>query len=182
MLHGNVVSTHCFVDMDHAGNLVTCHSQTGILVFVGRAPIILYSKHQNTVKTSTFGSKFVAMHILVEHASPGTPKVLCHMLPLWSDPLSIWDFASIHFLHSIVHGPSLLPSLCTVFIFFLYLEQKIPVLQPGPLSKMTPCTCQPQATWQPTAAPCKVQYCAVLLLPTNTAGSGRDLVHPLNMI
>ena len=64
--HGNVVSTHCFVDADHVGNLVTHHSQTGILIFVNRAPIIWYSKHQNTVETSTFGSKFVAMWIEVE--------------------------------------------------------------------------------------------------------------------
>ena len=65
-LHGNVVSTHCFVDVDHVGNLVTCCSRTGILIFVNRAPIIWYSKCQNTVKTSTFGSKFVAMRIAVE--------------------------------------------------------------------------------------------------------------------
>ena len=64
--HGNVVSTHCFVDADHAGNLVTRRSQTGILIFVNRAPIIWYSKRQNTVETSTFGSEFVAMRIAVE--------------------------------------------------------------------------------------------------------------------
>jgi hypothetical protein len=63
---GNVVSTHCFVDADHAGNLVTRRSQTGILLFVNRAPIIWYSKRQNTVETSTFGSEFVAMRIAVE--------------------------------------------------------------------------------------------------------------------
>ena len=63
---GNVVSSYCFVDVDHAGNLVTHHTQTGILIFVNRAPIIWYSMHQNTVETSTFGSKLVAMHIAVE--------------------------------------------------------------------------------------------------------------------
>jgi hypothetical protein len=62
---GNVVSTHCFVDADHAGNRVT-HSQTGILLFLNRAPIVWYSKRQNTVETSTFGSEFVAMRIAVE--------------------------------------------------------------------------------------------------------------------
>ena len=64
--HGNVVSTHCFVDADHAGNRITRRSQTGILIFVNRAPIIWYSKRQNTVETSTFGSEFVAMRIAVE--------------------------------------------------------------------------------------------------------------------
>jgi hypothetical protein len=46
--HGNVVSTHCFVDADHAGNHITRHLQTGILIFINRAPIIWYSKRQNT--------------------------------------------------------------------------------------------------------------------------------------
>jgi hypothetical protein len=55
-----------FVDADHVGNLVTRHSQSGILLFVNRAPIIWYSKRQNTVKTSTFGSEFVALRIAVE--------------------------------------------------------------------------------------------------------------------
>jgi hypothetical protein len=63
---GNYVSTHCFVDADHAGNRVTRRSQTGILLFLNRAPIIWYSKRQNTVETSTFGSEFVAMRIAVE--------------------------------------------------------------------------------------------------------------------
>ena len=63
---GNVVSTHCFVDADHAGNRVTRRSQSGILLFVNRAPVLWYSKRQNTVETSTFGSEFVAMRIAVE--------------------------------------------------------------------------------------------------------------------
>ena len=63
---GNVVSTHCFVDADHAFNCITRRSQTGILLFVNRAPVVWYSKRQNTVETSTFGSKFVAMRISVE--------------------------------------------------------------------------------------------------------------------
>ena len=63
---GSIVSTHCFVDSDHAGDKVTRRSQTGILIFVNRAPIIWYSKRQNTVETSTFGSEFIAMKTAVE--------------------------------------------------------------------------------------------------------------------
>ena len=63
---GNVVSTHCFVDADHAGNRVTRRSQTGVLIFICRAIIMWYSKRQNTVETSTFGSEFIAMRIAVE--------------------------------------------------------------------------------------------------------------------
>ena len=64
---GHAVSTHCFVDADHASNTVTRRSQTGILIFLNRAPIIWYSKRQSTVETSTFGSEFIAMRAVVEH-------------------------------------------------------------------------------------------------------------------
>jgi hypothetical protein len=56
----------CFVDADHAGCRVTRHSHTGILIFVNRAPILWYSKRQNTVETSTFGSEFIAAKTAVE--------------------------------------------------------------------------------------------------------------------
>ena len=56
----------CFVDADHAGNLVTRRSHTGILIFCIRAPIVWFSKRQNTVETSTFGSEFIAARIAVE--------------------------------------------------------------------------------------------------------------------
>jgi hypothetical protein len=41
---GNAVQINCFVDADHAGNRITCRSQTGILIFINRAPILWYSK------------------------------------------------------------------------------------------------------------------------------------------
>ena len=63
---GNPVQINCFVDADHAGNRVTRRSQTGILIFLNRSPIIWYSKAQNTVETSTFGSEFTALRIAVE--------------------------------------------------------------------------------------------------------------------
>ena len=63
---GKPVVITCFVDSNHAGNTVTRQLHTGILIFVQNAPIIFYSKRQNTVETSTFGSKFVAMRIAKE--------------------------------------------------------------------------------------------------------------------
>jgi hypothetical protein len=41
-------------------------SHTGVLIFVNRASILCYSKRQNTVEASTFGSEFVAMKSAVE--------------------------------------------------------------------------------------------------------------------
>ena len=63
---GNSVSTHCFVDANQAGNKLTRWSQTGILIFVKKAPIIAFSKRQITVETSTFCSKFTALKNAVD--------------------------------------------------------------------------------------------------------------------
>ena len=64
---GEEVDITAFVDADHAGNLVTRRSHTGILIFVNMAPVYWYSKRQNTVETSTFGSEFVAMKQCTEY-------------------------------------------------------------------------------------------------------------------
>ena len=56
----------CFCDDDHAGNLITRRSQTGILIYLNNAPIVWYSKRQNTVETSTYGSELVALRVTTE--------------------------------------------------------------------------------------------------------------------
>ena len=43
-LRGHSVSISAFVDANHAGNVVTWHSHSGIFIFVQNAPIIWYSK------------------------------------------------------------------------------------------------------------------------------------------
>jgi hypothetical protein len=58
---GNPVNIHAFVDANHAGNVVTRRSHTGILIFVQNSPILWVSRRQNTIETSTFGSEFVAL-------------------------------------------------------------------------------------------------------------------------
>lgn len=63
---GNAMSTHCFVDASHGSDRMTRRSQTGILIFCNKAPIIWHSKRQNTVEASTFGSEFQAMKNAVE--------------------------------------------------------------------------------------------------------------------
>jgi hypothetical protein len=63
---GRTVSTHCFVDASLANDSSTRRSQTGILIFVNRAPVLWYSKRQNTVETSTFGSEIVALKNAIE--------------------------------------------------------------------------------------------------------------------
>ena len=55
-----------FCDAAFAGDIVTRRSQTGILIFLNGAPITWYSKRQNTVEASTFGSEFVALRVGIE--------------------------------------------------------------------------------------------------------------------
>ena len=63
---GHGVFTSCFVDSDHAGCKATRWSHTGVILFVNKAPIMWYSKRQNTVETSTFGSEFCALKIAID--------------------------------------------------------------------------------------------------------------------
>jgi hypothetical protein len=63
---GNCMSTHCFVDANHAGDAENRRSQTGMLLFCNSAPTIWFSKRQNSVKASAFGSEFTAMKNVVE--------------------------------------------------------------------------------------------------------------------
>ena len=63
---GQEVAIHCFVDASHASDKQNRRSQTGILIFINKAPVICYSKRQNSVETSTFGSEFTAMKQAVE--------------------------------------------------------------------------------------------------------------------
>ena len=63
---GKIMTTHCFVDANHAADKVTRCSQTGILIFYNRAPILWFSKRQKLVESSTFGSEFTALKNAVE--------------------------------------------------------------------------------------------------------------------
>ena len=55
-----------FCDAAHAADLLTRRSTTGITFFLNGAPIKWYSKRHNTIESSTFGSKFIALKIATE--------------------------------------------------------------------------------------------------------------------
>ncbi len=63
---GNPIQLVCYVDADHAGDLLTRRSRTGVLLFLNSAPILWYSKKQNSVETSTYGSEYIALKTAVE--------------------------------------------------------------------------------------------------------------------
>ena len=58
---GISVDINVFVDAIHASNKITRYLHTGIIIMINVAPVMWYSKRQNTVETSTFGSEFVAL-------------------------------------------------------------------------------------------------------------------------
>ncbi|MGH3053464.1 MAG: reverse transcriptase domain-containing protein, partial [Gaiellaceae bacterium] len=63
---GKSLDVSFFCDAAHATDLATRRSTTGIIIFCNGAPIKWYTKKQNTIETSTYGSEFVALRIAVE--------------------------------------------------------------------------------------------------------------------
>ena len=60
---GNPVVMSAFIVANHAGNVVTRRSHSGIFIFVNNAMITSFSKRQNTVEGSTFGLELVCGRI-----------------------------------------------------------------------------------------------------------------------
>ena len=62
---GRAVNTTGFVDASHGANRKTRRSHTGFVLFICKAPIIWYSKRQQTVESSAFSSEFIAMRACI---------------------------------------------------------------------------------------------------------------------
>jgi len=60
----------------------TRRSYTGILIYINQAPIIWYSKRQNTVETSSFGSEYIALRICTEMVEGLRYKLRCFGVPV----------------------------------------------------------------------------------------------------
>jgi hypothetical protein len=63
---GRAARITCFVDADHAHDVVTRRSITGILLFINNTPVKWISKRQPTVETSTYGSELVAARVAID--------------------------------------------------------------------------------------------------------------------
>jgi len=79
---GHSVSTTCFMDADHAGCRVTRQSQTGIILYVSKAPITWYSKQQNTVESAPFGSEIIALKTAIDRIDGLHYKLRMFGIPL----------------------------------------------------------------------------------------------------
>lgn len=62
----NELQITAYVDSDHAHDKATRRSITGLIIFVGRTPVLYFSKRQGAIETSTYGAEFIAMKTAVE--------------------------------------------------------------------------------------------------------------------
>ena len=86
---GHGVSTTCFIDADHAGCKVTRRSQTGLIIYVNKAPVVWYSKRQNTVESATFGSELIALKTPIDHIDELRYKLRMFGIPI-NGPTSVF--------------------------------------------------------------------------------------------
>ena len=63
---GTSVQINCFFDADHAENLKTRRSHTGVLIFLNLAPVHWYSCRRNCVESSIFSSECIALKTAME--------------------------------------------------------------------------------------------------------------------
>ena len=92
------VFMRCFVDADHASEILTRRSRTGFIIFLQMAPIYYCSKHQNSVEISIFGSDFMAMKHAIEKVSTLRYKLRMLRIP-FSDLCYVYgDNKSVFFI------------------------------------------------------------------------------------
>ena len=77
------------VDADHASDTITRHSRMGFWVYLSCAPIYWWSKKQNSLESSSFGSKFIGMKQCCEYVR-GLRYKLRMVGILCDDPMFIY--------------------------------------------------------------------------------------------
>ena len=92
---GRSIQINAFFDADHAGDRITRRSQSGIIIFLGMAPILWYSKRQNSVEVSSFGSEFVALRIGTEMVKALRYKLRMFGIPIDGEANVFCDHQSV---------------------------------------------------------------------------------------
>jgi Reverse transcriptase (RNA-dependent DNA polymerase) len=99
--YGTELETSIFFDADHAHDQKTRRSITGLIILVGRTPILWSSKRQGCIATSTYTAEFVAMRQAVEEAISLRYMLRCLGIPvtkptdLYGDNRSVYQSAGI---------------------------------------------------------------------------------------
>ena len=63
---GKLIHVSCFVDSNHTCDKIKSCCQYVIIIYYNKTQILWYSKKQDTVESSTFGSEFVAKRVAPE--------------------------------------------------------------------------------------------------------------------
>ena len=92
---GNPMLLRVWVDANHAGNLANRRSHSGILIYANNALIQWYSKRQNTVESSSFGSELVALRIATDMVEALRYKLRCFGIPLPGPATVLCDNKSV---------------------------------------------------------------------------------------
>lgn len=92
---GKAIRLTVFKDADHAHDVVTRRSVTGILMFANNMPIQWISKRQKTVETSTYGSELVASRIATDLIVEYRYKFQMLGIPIDGPALLLGDNASV---------------------------------------------------------------------------------------
>ena len=88
---GKEVKITVYVDADHAHDLVTRRSVTGIILFINNTPVKWYSKRQNTVESSTYGAELVALRIATDIVFEFRYKLRMMGIPLSGPTIMLCD-------------------------------------------------------------------------------------------
>ena len=94
---GSPVHLTGYFDADHASDVVSRRSVTGILMFANSTPVKFYSRRQNTVETSTYGSEIMAARIAVDIAVEMRYKLRMLGVPVPGPALLYGDNQSVIF-------------------------------------------------------------------------------------
>ena len=87
---GREVQVTMYVYAEHAGILISLQQKLGVLIYVNFLQTIWYSKIQNTVESSTFGSEFISQCNVMKLV-----KYMCYKLRMMGSlletvPTDVW--------------------------------------------------------------------------------------------
>ena len=80
---------------DHAHDLETRRSVSGILMYLNKTPVKWYSKRQNTVETSSYGSELVSARIATEQVMEMRYKLMMMGVPIKGSAMVFGDNKSV---------------------------------------------------------------------------------------
>ena len=83
------------MDANHSVNMAKRILHSGIIIYFNNAPIIWYSKRQNTFESSSFGSGFVAFRISIEMIGALRHKLRCFGIPVEGPAEVFFDNMSV---------------------------------------------------------------------------------------